>query len=205
MSYLHRLSPALRALGSCVCAFSLATFSVAASGCIVETSNDPPPDYSYNNNQPQLDANPQEVTIDTDQTIVAEPGLGVGLYVEYATGGKWHITTTCDTETAENVNRVPCAFDAHLSVGSGASITKVTGEALEGADSAQLTTSGEADISFVTGSDQDGVHIEATPGAPLRIEMYLDNQPAPRFIYWIGKSVLHQGAPTDPIDLKPGL
>jgi len=54
-----------------------------------------------------------------------------------------------------------------------------------------------------TDSGTDGATIETTPGAILRVDLLLDGKAEPRFIYWFGDGVLHQGAPTNPIDLEP--
>ncbi len=55
-----------------------------------------------------------------------------------------------------------------------------------------------------TTTNLDGVTFDATPGATLELEMYLDNEAQPRFVYWIGSDkVLHTGAPTDPVDFAP--
>jgi hypothetical protein len=45
--------------------------------------------------------------------------------------------------------------------------------------------------------------LTTTPGAVLRLETYLDDQPQPRFVYWFGNGVLHEGAPTNPVDFEP--
>jgi hypothetical protein len=54
-----------------------------------------------------------------------------------------------------------------------------------------------------TSYDFDGFFVNATPGATLRIDVFLDGAPAPRFIYWVGDGGLHSGAPENPIDLIP--
>jgi hypothetical protein len=44
---------------------------------------------------------------------------------------------------------------------------------------------------------------DADPGAVVELDVFLDNNEDPHFIYWIGDKVLHQGAPSDPMDLAP--
>lgn len=65
-----------------------------------------------NNNNPQPTAttpvvvDPVTVVIDTDQTMTAVGGDGVGVFVEYKKGGHWAVWWTCDT-TRSNLG---CTF-----------------------------------------------------------------------------------------------
>src|SRR5690606_41867852 len=50
--------------------------------------------------------------IDTDATLAdIEPGRGVGLFVEYASGGHWRVCVTCDTLESE----LGCQWDGLVS------------------------------------------------------------------------------------------
>lgn len=173
------------------------------TGCIIESSSgsgsggNPPPD---SNPAHVLDPNPRTVAIEPDKALEAQPGDGVGVFVEYATGGHWHVWTSCDTNTSKAV----CNFTGFLTVESGAQISNVQGENLETGDIAQLDTSGGAvHFNVRTSTEFDGMTFDATPGAKVQLEVYLDNDPDPRIVYWFGDGVLHQGAPTDPIDFAP--
>jgi hypothetical protein len=183
------------------------TVGLAGSGCIIidddrhddEWEDDdgwvPPPDDGTN--PPPSD--PMLVTIDADKTISAEPGEGVGLFVEYAAGGTWRLWTSCDT----NYSNVACAFDVVLSVDTASEITKVEGEDLEGFDEAGTYDEGSAFFVADTDSNLDAVVVHTTEGAILRVDMLLDGYPEARFIYWFGEDVLHQGAPSNPVDFEP--
>jgi len=171
------------------------------SGCFVESSSHSggktmPPD----NPAHVLDTNPRTVAIEPDKALEATPGDGVGVFVEYATGGHWRVWTSCDTNTSKAV----CNFNAFLTVEGGGQISNVQGEDLETDDLAQLDTSGgSVHLDVRTSSEFDGMTFDATPGAKVELEVYLDNDPDPRIVYWFGDNVLHQGAPTDPIDFAP--
>ena len=144
---------------------------------------------------------PQLAVIDAGAVITAEPGEGVGLFVEYQAGGLWRLSTSCDT----NYSNAVCAFDIVVSVDTASEIRGVTGEALEGFDEVG-EFDGETGSAFFlaeTDSNIDAMNVETTPGAILRVDLILDGQPEPRFIYWFGEGVLHQGAPTNPMDLEP--
>src|SRR5258707_778191 len=72
-------------------------FAASAVGCIFvadDSSSGDPVVVDQNPPPSQLDSNPQQVVIDTDQTVNSQPGQGVGLFVEYATGGHWHVYAT---------------------------------------------------------------------------------------------------------------
>src|SRR5262249_36726876 len=64
--------------------------------------------------------------IDAGATIPLTPGEAVGLFVQYAQGGHWNLSTTCDTR----ISGQPCAFDVVISPAPGASFSGVQGEGL---------------------------------------------------------------------------
>src|SRR5690242_19751558 len=90
------------------------------------------------------DALPAEILIDTDATLVSKPGDGVGVFVEYASGGRWNVFTTCDT----NISGAPCTFDVLISSEPGVVLANVRGTDLDDADRIQLESDGS--IRFMT-------------------------------------------------------
>jgi hypothetical protein len=147
-----------------------------------------------------ITATPQKVAIDTGATIDAKPGDGVGVFVQYATGGHWTITTACDT----NTSGFDCNFDLFLSgVDSSTTLSNPKGQSLEGLDTVEIQADGTVHLYADTLTGLDGITFDAQPGAAIQLEMYLDGAAQPRFVYWVGDKVLHTGAPTDPIDLAP--
>lgn len=138
--------------------------------------------------------------IDTDATIAGvTPGDGAGAFVEYAAGGTWHVFTACDT----NVSGYSCAWD--IIVGADGGITNFTPDRLETSNTEWVDWSDQGTVRLVatTANDTDGFYFTAQPGATARVDVYLDGEPAPRFIYWVGDGGLHRGAPSNPIDLTP--
>jgi hypothetical protein len=172
------------------------------AGCFVEgssshTTTSPPPDTTPPH---VLDTDPKTVVIDPDKALQQDPGDGAGVFVEYATGGHWHVWTSCDT----NHSKAICNFTAFLTVDSGGQISNVQEESLETDDRATLDTAeSSVELNVHTSAEFDGVTFDATPGARVQLEVYLDNDPDPRLVYWVGADVLHQGAPTDPINFEP--
>jgi hypothetical protein len=149
-------------------------------------------------NPPTLDT-PKQVAITPDKTLNADPGSGVGIFVEYATGGHWHVWTTCDT----NISKVSCDFEAFAIPEKGAKISNVQAEALESGDVAEQMKDGSAHLSTSTSTELDGMTFDATPGAVVELEVYFDGAPDSRVVFWYGAETLHTGAPTDPVDFLP--
>lgn len=138
-------------------------------------------------------------SIDTGATLAQiEPGQGAGAFVEYQAGGTWHVFTSCDSA----LSGFACRWDIIVSPLTG-SLTNLTEEELESGDA--LGRYGTRSARFVvdTDFDLDGFFVDSDPGAKLRVDVFLDDQPAPRFIYWVGDGGLHAGSPTNPIDLEP--
>jgi hypothetical protein len=174
----------------------------ALTGCVIidddNDFDDRPP--IIDNGPPVTTDDPRLVNIDSDIALDSKPGDGVGVFVEYYVGGHYRIWTTCDT----NFSGVTCPFDIFTSVDTSSIIASTTEENLEGFDSIIVQPNqGTVDLHFETDGDYDAATIDVTPGAILRVEAYIDNQPDPRFIYWFGDGVLHQGAPTNPVDFSP--
>ena len=150
---------------------------------------------------------PAQVAIETNATLTASPGQGVGVFVQYAAGGQWTITTSCDTLKSQ----YSCGFDLFVSgLRPSTALTDVKGTNLSDADSVDLGRDGTVHLSTQTSTDLQGLTFSAPPGAGIELEMYLDGamvdangDPQSRFVYWISDGVLHTGASTDPIDFTP--
>ncbi len=172
---------------------------VALSGCIIVDSESDRDDTVIVDPGP-APIEPMLMSIETDIALDAVPGDGVGVFVEYYAGGKYRIWTTCDT----NFSKAFCPFDIFTSVDSASNIISVGQENLEGFDKFSVNeAAGTVDIRFETDNDFDAVEINVTPGAILRVEAFIDGQARPNFVYWFGNGVLHQGAPTSPVDFVP--
>ena len=144
--------------------------------------------------------NVPEATIDTGSTLgEIKPGEGAGAFVEYQAGGKLHVFTACDTK----LSGLSCRWDVIASVGSNANIATFEADRLEQSDYLDWNDSRSVRLVANNTDDFDGFYLSATAGATLRVDVYLDDQPQPRFIYWVGQGGLHQGAPSNPIDLTP--
>ncbi|AUX30468.1 MULTISPECIES: hypothetical protein [Sorangium] len=197
----------LRSLG--LWSFLLVAAPLASSGCIIVDEDGHHRDHQHDDgdgweddhdNQPPPPADePRLVAIDTDAALSSEPGEGVGIFVEYAAGGTWRLWTTCDT----NRSKVVCSFDLYASVDTSSELFDIVGTDLEKTDATRLADDGIAYLHAETGSDIDAMTFTTTEGAIVRLEAYLDGAQEPRYVYWFGDGVLHEGAPTNPIDFQP--
>lgn len=197
----RRLWPAILAAATYVVGGSLMT------GCIIVDEDD---DGHHRGDDPVFvdpgteNPPPQEIMefpIDTDKVLESPAGEGIGLFVEYAAGGTWRLWTTCDT----NYSNVGCKFDVLASVDTSSKIDVVEGSDLEGFDEITALDAGSVSMHAETASDYDVMTLLTTPGSILRVDILLDGEPASRFIYWVGDGILHEGAPTNPVDFKPTL
>lgn len=170
----------------------LGALSVAAVGCIVVDDDD---DYDYVDDPPPAEPNVASVSIDEGAQLEAEPGAGVGVFVEYQGGGAWRVWTTCDTD----LTGYDCAFDLYL---DGAALDASVAEDLEGAD--ELEERGDSlRATLSTGSDTDGVIVEIEEGSPLRLEVWLDGELDGRFVSWVSGGQIAGPPPTNPVDFVP--
>ncbi|HZF49629.1 MAG TPA: hypothetical protein VE093_13315 [Polyangiaceae bacterium] len=196
----RRLWPAILTAAACCVGSSL------VAGCIIIDEDD---DGHHHGRGPDVIDEPETnqppakeimmFPIDTDKILDSPPGEGVGLFVEYATGGTWRLWTTCDT----NYSNVGCKFDVAASVDAASKIDVVEGSDLEGYDEVNALDDGSVTFHAETASDIDVMTLFTTPGSVLRVELLVDGSDAGRFIYWVGEGILHKGAPTNPIDLQP--
>ncbi|HVK69375.1 MAG TPA: hypothetical protein VM694_33190 [Polyangium sp.] len=183
--------PAVLGLVACV------GLGSSTTGCIIVDDDDDETVIIDDGRPPEQ---PMEMSIESDVQLDALPGDGVGVFVEYYASGVYRVWTTCDT----NFSGVVCPIDIFMSVDTSSTIDAVVTDDFEGADHVNVREAlGTVDMHVDTGVDIDAVEISTTPGAILRLEVLIDNVPQPRFVYWYGNGVLHNGAPTSPVDFVP--
>ena len=200
----------LRSLGLSTLVLALAA-GFATSGCFfIERDDDdwdrhhhydddddvqPPKDDQV----PQPDPTVPSYAIQPDMVFEAKPGEGVGIFVEYQTGGKWNVFTTCDTFTSKQV----CSFDIFAGGRTAEDLRAYATLQTEGFD--EVKDLGDGTLEFIadTDSDTDGLVLEMNPGSPLRLEVYLDGQSAEKFVYWISDDTVHAGVPQNPVQFVP--
>ncbi|MCC6217085.1 MAG: hypothetical protein IT376_19660 [Polyangiaceae bacterium] len=141
----------------------------------------------------------EEGRIDADATLVdVEPGQGAGFFIEYEAGGTWRFRAACDTA----ISGYACLWDVIVSPVESPALLGFSTDALDASDSL-LWEAGGVRMIASTGMEIDSFTVSAPPGEALRFDVYLDDQPAPRFVYWVGDGALNAGAPSNPVDLVP--
>jgi hypothetical protein len=185
-----------------------AAFGLGASGCFVQQGQ--PTDGAIPLGG-TLDSNPMTVGIDSGAKMTSPPGQGAGLFVEYTDGGHWHVFTTCDT----SISQTECTFDAFLSVNRAGTVsrTDTTGSGIvnvrqqftpgDPVTFVEYQSAGTVHLHAVSDFDAPGITFDTADGATLSLVMYLDGQPQPAYVYWVGDGLRHAGAPTDPVDFQP--
>lgn len=147
---------------------------------------------------PSSSGNIEEATIDADQLLEIDPGAGAGAFIEYETGGTYHVTTSCDVGQGGD-----CYWDIVVTPLADAALLSVSPFDLESDDSVVLGSGNQVRMVARTGKDLDGFSFQTDPGAAIEFDALLDDGPGNRYLFWVGDGALHSGAPSNPIDLVP--
>ena len=142
------------------------------------------------------------VNVDTGATLAAdaEPGKTNGVFVEYATGGAWHVFMTCDSD----VSGYACGWDVIASVDPTETLTVTDQTELEADDKVLRVDKGAVRLYFQTDSDTDGVRLTAPPGSPLSLDLIWNGPVDPAStVQWVSGGTVHTGVPSNPVDFTP--
>jgi hypothetical protein len=142
------------------------------------------------------------VDVDTNRTMVAQGGDGVGVFSEYAAGGHWHVFWTCDT----NRTNLDCGFNVGLTT-TGA-ITNAAGQSLDANDALSLgqAASGQVSVQTQTSTLIQGVTFDTAPGSAVALDAQIDGQRDGRILFFVQDGKVnggYQGALADPLTLEP--
>lgn len=132
---------------------AVAVSSLFATACFWDTSDNPRPTVieTPTQNTTPTSVPPMLVHLDADRTMSAKGGDGVGIFVEYKTGGHWRVWLACDT----NITGDACQM----------SVT-ATAQGLTDASGAKATT---LQKSAVVNKDLVEFSFDADPGATALI------------------------------------
>jgi hypothetical protein len=144
---------------------------------------------------------PMVVEVDPNGTLSAAPGLGVGVFTQYVSGGHWLIWWTCDAiATGQS-----CLFTISVSPMQGTfsnveltqngTMSEVAGS---GAPSFALTSS--------TSSERNQVTFDAEPGASIELGAFVEPSPNENYLFFVQSQRVnggYQGNLTDPLILEP--
>ena len=114
-----------------------------------------------------ISTSPMLVEVDSDQTMNAVGGEGVGVFVEYQKGGHWHVWWTCDTKATSQT----CDFSISVSSATGALANLDPTELAGGLYSSP--TPARLDARSTTSNEVRGVRFDTAAGAVITIEAAL--------------------------------
>lgn len=185
-----------------VCAAASA-FSLSL-GCVID-STDSPPRVQQTGSTPGPDpvsppppapdageVQPLVVLIDSDRTMTAQGGEGVGVFVEYASGGKWHLFWTCDTA----ITGQACQFLIRATAKDGT--LSVPDKNVEPAESFEFES--------LTKTEVNEVFFTAKAGTDVEIEAVIGGELSSKFFFFVQNGVVngdYTGILTDPLIFRP--
>jgi hypothetical protein len=148
-------------------------------------------------------AYPMTATVDTDQTMGAQPGQGVGVFATYDSGGSWNVWWTCDS--AVDTANPPCAFDVKIAAQQG-SITNLSSQGLAQNDTVTQTSASSIEGVTTTTTNAASVTFTTQAGAKIFLSATVGGQYDGRFVFFVEQGQIRDGyggTVTDPIYLQP--
>jgi hypothetical protein len=141
---------------------------------------------------------PLHVRVDTGGTLVATPGNGIGVYVEYVTGGHWRVSWTCDS----SLTNLSCSYVVDASVGTG-TIANPASDGFQGGDSLSQASARQIEAVATTTTGEGAMLFDTTPGVPITLTVSLN---APVSFFFVQENLVNggwKGALTNPLILEP--
>ena len=199
MSKLLFLGTTLLSLGA------LGSFAFGATGCTIDDTNSPPrtqqtgvtpsPDPGPTPAPtPAADAgvDPLVVEVDPDRTMKAEGGQGVGVFVEYASGGKWHLFWTCDTALSGQ----SCEFLLRVTATTGTLTVQ----------DKNVDPAASFEFESLTKTEVNETYFDAKAGSDVQIEAIIGGEHSSRFFFFVQNGAVngdYTGILTDPLIFRP--
>jgi hypothetical protein len=178
---------------------AVATLATAGVACVVDadgrsggggtsTATPGPGATSGGSSTPPTSVAPILVEVDTNKTMTAAPGDGVGVFVEYAQGGKWHIWWTCDTnKTGES-----CDFRVKATTSTG-SIKNAKPEKAGDTYLDAIPNSTSVGATTITTNQVHGMTFETTPGATVTVDASVGAYHDSSFLFFVQDGKVNGG------------
>ena len=120
----------------------------------------------------------------------------MGVFVEYAAGGKWHVFWSCDTNHTQRT----CDYQVKVRAAQGklSGVTDESGRPV-------ATTSGEIAVRRTIGQQNDGVRFSGEPGGVVTLEVTLDGRTDDFLFFFVQNGKQnggYEGNLTNPIQLQ---
>ncbi|HVJ93324.1 MAG TPA: hypothetical protein VM580_26165 [Labilithrix sp.] len=130
---------------------------------------------------------PMLVEVDTDQTMSAEGGQGVGVFVEYASGGHWHLWWTCDTLQTQQ----SCDFVVSAVAASGNLRNVDSSEVNRG--SVTSPSASRVDAKTTTTTEVHGIRFDTDPGEVITVEASVGGLTDGAFLFFVQAGKVNGG------------
>lgn len=139
--------------------------------------------------------------IDADATMTdLNPGKGVGMFVEYTTGGTWTVKFTCDWDTSA----LKCLWSINAITLDSSPIGGINSQSLDSDDVVNRPRSDSLTYDGITTNEIDQFSFQANPGNAIGFDVWLQDEPYPnRFVFWVGDGGLNKGVTSPSFDLYP--
>ena len=175
-------------------------FVFLVAGCTYDNGDTP----HFDDTSSSVCGDAAQSSIDTDAQISVGAGLGAGIFIEYASGGHYHVRTSCDTSRSNT----GCNWDVIVTPEVGKTISNVVGEGLGTNDSVHPFPPDSFQLNALTTTEIDGFTFDTDPGTAISVDALLDGVCALPYFFWVGPtddggSALHQGSPSNPLTLVP--
>jgi hypothetical protein len=149
---------------------------------------------------------PMLVDVDPNQTMNATAGDGVGVFVQYKTGGHWNIWWTCDT----NKTGETCSFDNTVTVSKGTIANLADMNPTTVATGVTQTAPGTVQAQTNTSTGIDGVTFDTplTAGQVpvITLDAKVNGQENPAWLFFVQNGQINGNTKdmlTDPLMFEP--
>jgi hypothetical protein len=192
---------------TCTVGLAVAAFGALLGGCTANAQSGGGGGFSYGGSgggggsSGGSGGGVQLVDADTNQTLTAQSGQGVGVFTEYQAGGHWNIRWTCDT----GMTGLSCNFQIGVSVSSEA-ITNLASQLSESGVQPMQPSPNEVSATTVTTNAMDGITFDTAPGAIITLDAKLDGNEDGSFLFFVEDGKVnggYQGALADPLMIEP--
>jgi hypothetical protein len=145
-------------------------------------------------------AQPLLVIVDPNQTMTASPGQGVGVFVQYQTGGHWNVWWTCDTDKTS----LSCNFDVIVTVATG-TIANVTGQC----ETVNQQSSQQIEALSTTTTGVNGMMFDTPLGSKppiITVNASIDGAQSGSFLFFVQNGQInggYAGMLSDPLMFQP--
>jgi hypothetical protein len=127
------------------------------------------------------------VEVDSNQTMAAQPGEGVGVFVEYAKGGHWHVWWTCDT----NKTSQSCDFAVSISAATG-NLSNIDATEMAGGLYSSPNPS-RIDASSTITTELRGIRFDTDAGGVITVQASLGTLTDGSFLFFVQDGKVNGG------------